>query len=123
MLGCYPYIELNPVRANRAEHPAVYRCSSYRAYAQGETIGLLTPHLLYKGLGNEKLARQAAYRELFRYELDTGLIDEIRSATNKNDALGSPQIEATLGRRVTPRKSGWPRENAERASKGFSHGC
>jgi len=32
-LGCYRYIELNPVRANRVEHPAEYPWSSYRANA------------------------------------------------------------------------------------------
>ena len=30
VLGCYRYIELNPVRANIVAHPAEYRWSSYR---------------------------------------------------------------------------------------------
>jgi len=81
-LACQRYIELNPVRARMVEYPAEYRWSSYRANAQG------------------------AYRELFRYELEPELVDEIRRATNGNFALGSDlfaeQIAAALGRRVTP---------------------
>jgi len=30
VLGCYRYIELNPVWANMVHHPAEYPCSSYR---------------------------------------------------------------------------------------------
>jgi putative transposase len=66
---------------------------------------------------------RAAYRELFRYQLDPGLVDEIRAATNGNYALGSPhfqaQIAAALGRRVTPGKSGRPRNNKEPESLDF----
>ena len=63
-------------------------------------------------LGSNEKARQEAYRELFRYQLDPGLIDEIRAATNGNYALGSAsfqaQIATMLGRRATPGKSGRP---------------
>ncbi len=113
VLGCYRYIELNPVRASMVDHPAEYPWSSYRANAQGEPSILLTPHPLYVALGRDETVRMASYRELFRYHLDQGLIDEIRSATNGNYALGSSQfqaqIAATLGRRVIPGKSGRPR--------------
>ena len=33
-----------------------------------------------------------AYRELFRYELDPGVVDAIRKATNGNFALGDPRF-------------------------------
>ena len=112
LLACQRYIELNPVRAAMVEHPADYRWSSFRANAQGETSMLLTPHRLYQALGNEPLLRQAAYRELFRYELEPRLIDSIRQATNGNFVLGnarfSDEIAATLGKRVTPGKPGRP---------------
>jgi putative transposase len=58
--------------------------------------------------------------KLFRYELDPGLVDEIRKATNGNFVLGDSrfavEIEATLGRRVVPGKSGRPRIVPEPAS-------
>lgn len=54
------------------EHPAEYRWSSYRSNAQGEPDSLLKPHSLYLALGKDAASRAAAYRELFRYELDPG---------------------------------------------------
>ena len=62
-------------------------------------------------------SRAAAYRELFRYELEPGLVDEIRRATNGNYALGNAafaaQISKALGRRAVPGKPGRPCRAAE----------
>jgi len=114
LLTCMRYIELNPVRAGMVEHPGDYRWSSYRANAQGEASALLTPHPLYLALDRDDAARQIAYRELFRNELDPGMVDQIRAATNGNFALGnskfSEEIARALGRRVTPGKAGRPRK-------------
>jgi putative transposase len=78
---------------------------------------LLAHHPLYTALGSNKAARQAIYRELFRFQLDPGMVDEIRAATIGNYALGSSQFQAqvaaALGRRVTPGKSGRPRKRKE----------
>lgn len=113
LLACQRYIELNPVRANIVAHPAEYRWSSYRANAQGQADELLQPHSLYEALGRDAASREAAYRELFRDELEPGLVDEIRRATNGNYALGSErftmQVAVALGRRAVPGKSGRPR--------------
>jgi len=117
LLACQRYIELNPVRAGIVPHPAEFRWSSYRANAQGEPDALVQPHEVYHALGANAEDRQAAYRELFRHELESGLVDEIRRATNGNFALGGErfgeEIAAVLGRRVTPGKSGRPRKVAE----------
>lgn len=114
LLGCQRYIELNPVRANMVEHPAEYRWSSYRANAQGEDDPLLTPHEPYAALGTDDAARQAAYRELFRYQLEPGMVDAIRKATNGNYALGNSrfteEISRMLGRRARPGQKGRPRK-------------
>ena len=88
-LACYRYIELNPVRAWMVGHPAEYRWSSLRVNAQGEASTLLTPHDIYKRLGFGERSRQKNYRELFRYHLDSEIMDEIRSASNGNFSLGS----------------------------------
>jgi len=65
-------------------------------------------------LGQTDTERQAAYRQLFRYELESGEIDKIRKATNGNYVLGDNQfkeeISKLLGRRVTPGKAGRPRK-------------
>jgi putative transposase len=112
VLACYRYIELNPVRACMVAHPAEYRWSSYRANAQGEAAALLAPQALFLGLGGDGADRQAAYRELFRYELEPGTINEIRQATNGNYALGDgrfvAEVERMLGRRVSRGKPGRP---------------
>ncbi|MCR4299489.1 MAG: transposase [Gallionella sp.] len=115
LLGCQRYIELNPLRANMVAHPADYRWSSYRANAQGEADYLVQPHPLYAALGSDAATRHAAYRELFRYELEPGMADEIRRATNGNFALGSErfaaQVAEMIGRRVVPSQPGRPRKS------------
>ena len=77
----------------------------------------LKPHSLYQALGKDVASRAAAYRELVRFELEPGLVDEIRRATNGNYALGNAafaaQVSAALGRRAVPGKSGRPRRAVE----------
>lgn len=95
--------------------------SSSRGAAPGEMMkALVQQHEMYAALGLDAASRQAAYRELFRHELEPGLADEIRRATNGNYALGSAlfaeQIGAALGRRVVPGKSGRPRKAVEPVS-------
>lgn len=113
LLACQRYIELNPVRAGMVAHPGEYRWSSYGANAQGEASVLLTPHPVYAALGVDMESRLEAYRELFRYELEPGLIDQIRRATNGNFALGNErfaqELAAMLGRRVLPGTAGRPK--------------
>ena len=114
LLACQRYIELNPVRANMVNHPAEYKWSSYAANAQGADSEIIKIHPLYKALGMDAASRQAAYRELFRYQLDNGLVDEIRKATNGNYALGNDlfklQTADALGRRVTAGRAGRPKK-------------
>lgn len=111
---CQRYIEMNPVRADMVQHPGEYRWSSFEVNGQGGKSRLLTPHALYLELGQTDEERQAAYRELFRHELEPGEIDNIRKATNGNFALGSQrfseEISEILKRRVTPGKPGRPRK-------------
>lgn len=116
VLTCQRYIELNPLRAGIVAHPGEYRWSSYRANAQGERNDLLTLHPCYAYMGRTAEERQTAYRELFRHDLEPGLVDEIRQATNGNFALGSDrfteEIAQAIGRRATRGKPGRPRKTA-----------
>lgn len=115
LLTCMRYIEMNPVRAGMVGHPMDYPWSSYRANAQGDASGLLTPHSLYRRLGKTDTERQAAYRQLFRAQLSKADVDAIREATNKAWALGNnrfrAKIEALSGRRASPLPKGRPRLN------------
>lgn len=114
LMGCPRYIELNSVRAAMVDHPADYRWSSYRV--NGQAGAAILSHLIGSnhGLGETAERREAAYRELFRYELDPGLVDEIRRATTGNYALGSERCEQRvsdiLGRRVSRGRPGRPKQ-------------
>ena len=113
LLACQRYIELNPVRAAMVRHPAEYKWSSYAANAKGDTNLITQPHGVYMAIGLNDSSRLEAYRELFRYSLEIGVVDEIRKATNGNYVLGSSkfaeQIAKALGRCVIAGKSGRPK--------------
>jgi putative transposase len=112
VLACYRYVELNPVRADMAAHPREYRWSSYRSNAEDKSSDLITPHREYLRLAKDAAERRAAYRALFKSELDPETLKETREATNGGCALGGKrflaQIEAAAGRRVTRGKAGRP---------------
>ena len=115
VLGCYRYIELNPVRASMVNHPANYPWSSYAANAQCADNIIIQPHPLYLDLGISIRTRADHYRDLFRAHLDSGLVDQIRSATRGNFALGSDlfanQVSQALKVRALPGKPGRPKKS------------
>jgi putative transposase len=113
LLLCYRYIELNPVRANMVDDPADYVWSSYRCNALGVESSLCSPHDEYLALGKVAEERYRSYRELFKYQVDGELLDDVRNALNKGLALGGErfqdEVEALYGRRVKPAKMGRPK--------------
>lgn len=113
LLSCQRYIELNPVRAAMVDDPAHYRWTSYRHNALGQANPYLTPHPLYRAIGQDDTERQAAYRDLFRAQLDDKAIDDIRLALNQSQPLGDSRfyakIETTTGQRREARPRGRPR--------------
>jgi putative transposase len=117
LLACMRYIELNPVRAAMVDDPAHYRWTSYRPNALGQANPYLTPHSLYRSLGREVEERRAAYRALFRTQLDKAAIDHIRLALNQSQPLGNSRfldrIEAMTGQRREAKPRGRPRVERE----------
>ena len=117
LLLCQRYIELNPVRAAMVDDPAHYRWTSYRANGLGAADSRITPHALYQSLGRSDKERQAAYRALFRAQLDQPAIDDIRLALNQNQPLGNERfyakIEKMTGARREAKPRGRPRIEAE----------
>ena len=115
LLSCQRYIELNPVRAAMVDDPAHYRWTSYRANALGQTDTRLTPHSLYLSLGTDDKQRQAAYRALFRAQLDGAAVDDIRLALNQSQPLGNERfyakIEKATGVRREAKVRGRPRHS------------
>lgn len=116
LLLCQRYIELNPVRAAMVDDPANYRWSSYRANGLGQADPLLTPHPVYAALDRAEVPWLAAYRALFRPELDTDAIDDIRMALDQGQPLGDSRflgtIERATGQRREARPRGRPRKPA-----------
>lgn len=100
------------------EHP----WTSYRINAQNEGCDWVTPDPLYLALGGDRGERAAAYRVLFRSQMEPGLVDEIRVATNGNYVLGGTlfqdKVERMLKRRVRPGKAGRPRKMESAGSPG-----
>lgn len=126
LLLCQRYIELNPVRAGMVADPALYPWSSYRANGLGEPDSLLHPHALYLDLDAGAVERQAAYRALFRSELDHEALSDIRLALNQGQPLGKgrflDQVERIVGRRCEVRPRGRPRKVVNDGDSGVG-GC
>lgn len=89
VLGCYRYIELNPVEAGIVNHPARYTWSSYRANAMGVDDRLVVPHAEFLALGLDVAAQRHAYATLFEEALDPSLLEEIRASTRGGYPMGS----------------------------------
>ncbi|SDU21814.1 transposase [Pseudomonas orientalis] len=96
VLACYRYIEMNPVRAGMVAHPGDYRWTSYRANAQGELSGFISPHAVYSELGSGAAQRAEAYRSIFMDRLSPELIEQIRSSTNGNYVLGNQKFASEI---------------------------
>jgi len=116
LLACQRYIELNPVRAGMVEAPIDYPWSSYRANALGSEDPVVSPHLLYIGLGELPEQRQSAYRTLFSDLLSEDLLMRLRDSVNGGYVLGNDRFEreiaAMLGRRTWKGSPGRPRKRA-----------
>lgn len=107
LLGCYRYIEMNPVRASMVKHPIEYPWSSHAANAQEKAVAWITPHPEYLALGLDDEKRREAYRGLFDSELDPRLLRDIRISTHGGYVTGSNRfreaVECALKRRAAPR--------------------
>ena len=112
LLTCQRYIEFNPVRAGMVATPGQYPWSSYRANAFSEDNILLTPHELYRALGPDPSARQAAYRKLFSASLSPEQVHDIRAACQTGTPLGNDrfreQIEAAINKKAGYARRGRP---------------
>ncbi|MEP6765155.1 MAG: transposase [Gemmatimonadaceae bacterium] len=92
--ACSRYIELNPVRACLSETPASYPWSSFHANSFGRADPIVTPHSLYRSLGESATEQQAAYRSLFAHHVDSVAIEAIASGAFLR---GSTRVEKPKG--------------------------
>jgi putative transposase len=111
VLGCYRYIEMNPVEAGMVDRPSRYRWSSHLGNTGGAANKLLTPHVEYAALAEEPAARPAAYLRLFEGPQDRDLLKAIRAATYGGYPLIGEELKSKLsasGCRIEPGKAGRP---------------
>ena len=110
VLGCYRYIESNPVRAGMVDHPVGYLWSSYAVNSGMRVDPLLSPHVEFAALGTDSERRHGAYRALLEHHLDSSMLHAIREATSGDYPLGSDAFKASaiapLGRRTERSKAG-----------------
>ena len=118
LLACHRYIELNPVRAGMANHPADYPWSSYSHYALGRDNPLLTEHEPYRALATERAGRRVAFAGLADEPLKPDVVEAIRAAANAGAAIGGETfltlMAQLLGRNVRVPVRGRPKQSTPR---------
>ena len=102
------------MRARIVEQAEDHRWSSHGANAFGESDVLVSQHGCYRALGRAQALRHAAYRSMFQDDISEETINILRDPTQRGWVPGRDtfreQIEAALGRRVTPQVRGRPRK-------------
>ena len=88
-LACYRYIELNPVRAGMAAHPAQYRWSSYDCNAGGRNDSFLACHSAYLSLAGDLEGCRQTYRGLLDQPPPVEAMEAIRKATRRGCVVGA----------------------------------
>lgn len=110
VLACYRYVELNPVRAGMVNHPSSYLWSSHAVNSGMRSDPFIIEHAALRALGEETVARHAAYRGLFDGRMDETIVNAIREATHAGYPLGGrafiAEAAARPGVKVRPRKPG-----------------
>jgi putative transposase len=100
--ACHRYIDLNPVRAGIAGHPADYAWSSHRFYAYGERNPLITSHEAMVDLGFDDATRRTAYQGMFETPLEEETLMEIRASTNASCPIGTKPRRGRRSKEFVP---------------------
>lgn len=123
VLGCYRYIERNPVQARVVNSPGAYPWSSYAANTGARQDGLITPHAEYLALGSDAERRHACYARLVEDAMEPSLLQEIGEAMSTGYPLASDafkaDLAARLGRKTEPGKPGRPERKERDESPGL----
>ena len=119
LLTCMAYIDLNPVRAGVAESADAFNWSSYKHLIGQKIDKLVTPHALYRGLGNTPFAREAAYAEFVAGGLSESIQKDLTESALKGRVVGRPDflklLEKTTRRQILPQKAGRPFKKVPKA--------
>jgi putative transposase len=123
VLGCYQYIERNPVDAHMVRAPQDYRWSSAAANTGQRADGLITAHAEYMALGHDDAARHASYSPMLQEPVEPELVRQIRESRDTgyplaNDAFKTA-LAARLGRKTEPGRPGRPEKKADNEPPGL----
>jgi putative transposase len=114
LLTCYRYIEINPVRTNRVDHPGHYQWSSYHCHTTGRPASIAKDHEVFLRIASTPEERLYRYRALLRTDLDARDVRDVRKAMAFSIPLGNnlfkEGIEATLGKSVNYIARGRPKQ-------------
>ena len=109
VLGCYRYIELNPVRAGMVASASGYPWSSYAGNVGARVDPLLTRHVEYEALALDDTVRLRTYAELVQCPEDAQLVCAMREATETGIPLVGEKLRSKLeaeGMRIERARSG-----------------
>jgi putative transposase len=95
VLGCYRYVELNPVHARMVPLPGDYPWSSYAGNVGAREDRLLTPHAEFSALGDDDISRARAYIGLATSG-DAQLVSALREATETGYPLVGERLKSQL---------------------------
>jgi len=113
-LMCMQYIELNPVRAGMVSDPNDYPWSSYKANALGLASVILTPHMEYLALAQDKDLRIERYSQLLASQIEGESLKNLRDCLQSGTPLGNKEfivmVEKTLNVSVGLPRRGRPKK-------------
>ncbi len=116
LLPCMAHLDLNPVRAGRAEAPADWAWSSHRHYIGATVDRLVSPHPLAWALGDTPFAREQAYARRVEEGVPNAqqatLVDAALHGWALGDAAFLAGLQKQTDRRLTRGKPGRPRRVA-----------
>ncbi len=114
LLTCYRYIEINPVRTNRVDHPGHYQWSSYHCHTTGRPASIAKDHEVFLRIASTPEERLYRYRALLRTDLDARNVGDVRKTVAFSVPLGNnlfkKGIEATLGKSINYLARGRPKQ-------------
>jgi putative transposase len=105
---------MNPVRANRVDHPDHCRWSSYHCQATGRPASIVKDHEVFLRIAPTPEEQLYRYRALLRTGLDARVVHDVQKAVAFSipleNHLFKEQIEAILGKSVGYIARGRPRQ-------------
>jgi putative transposase len=120
VIGCYRYIERNPVVAHMVKAAADYPWSSAAHNTGVREDPLVQPHAEYLAISEDPQRRHGAYSDLLSRPLDADLVREIRESRDTGYPLASESFKSELaerlGRRTEAGRAGRPEKRLEKKS-------